>query len=156
LAACRVSRWLRGFTTRYKIHHTTFDWTNFELYLPYLDPFVINVSWIFPLLFERQLKTFHNMKKLPRRHNFLSKLRRYKTHLSYLTWTYSTIMSNDHILLNIAIFLLFYSSRILYLSLYKFIISFIVKYPWSYYTVIETFSCQNWVFAILFFSFFMS
>ncbi|KAG7585891.1 hypothetical protein ISN45_Aa02g012410 [Arabidopsis thaliana x Arabidopsis arenosa] len=39
---------------------------NSELYLPYLDPIVINVPWIFPLLFERPLKIFQSIKKLPR------------------------------------------------------------------------------------------
>ncbi|KAG7552428.1 Zinc finger CCHC-type [Arabidopsis thaliana x Arabidopsis arenosa] len=64
---------------------------NSELYLPYLDPIVINVPWIFPLLFERPLKIFQSIKKLPRRHNFLPKLTRYKAHLTCLIWT------NDHI-----------------------------------------------------------
>ncbi|KAG7535534.1 Zinc finger CCHC-type [Arabidopsis thaliana x Arabidopsis arenosa] len=64
---------------------------NPELYLPYLDPIVINVPWIFPLLFERPLKIFQSIKKLPRRHNFLPKLTRYKAHLTCLIWT------NDHI-----------------------------------------------------------
>ncbi|KAG7557094.1 hypothetical protein ISN44_As11g030920 [Arabidopsis suecica] len=64
---------------------------NSELYLPYLDPIVINVPWIFPLLFECPLKIFQSIKKLPRRHNFLPKLTRYKAHLTCLIWT------NDHI-----------------------------------------------------------
>ena len=85
---------------------------NYELYLPYLDPFVIIFSWLLPFLFERLLKICQSIKNIPRCHNFLPKLTRYKTYLTWLIWIDSTIMSNDHISLNIVVCFLFYSSRI--------------------------------------------
>ncbi|XP_020880752.1 uncharacterized protein LOC110228284, partial [Arabidopsis lyrata subsp. lyrata] len=56
-------------------------------YLPYMEPKEINLQQLFPSLFVRLCENLETLQKLPRRHNFLPKLTRYKVHLTCLTWT---------------------------------------------------------------------
>ncbi|KAG7543650.1 hypothetical protein ISN45_Aa07g035400 [Arabidopsis thaliana x Arabidopsis arenosa] len=56
-------------------------------YLPYMEPKEINLQQLYPSLFVRLCENLETLQKLPRRHNFLPKLTRYKAHLTCLTWT---------------------------------------------------------------------
>ena len=60
-------------------------------YLPYMEPKEIDYQQLFPSLFVRLCENLETLQYIPRRHNFLSKLTRYKAHLTHLIWTYSTI-----------------------------------------------------------------
>jgi len=60
-------------------------------YLLYMEPKEINFQQLFPSLFVRLCENLETLQYIPRRHNFLSKLTRYKAHLTHLIWTYSTI-----------------------------------------------------------------
>lgn len=62
-------------------------WVKFEQHFPYMDPFDITLQRFLPYLFVCVLEMLQSLRKLPISRTCLTKLTRYKTHLTCLIWT---------------------------------------------------------------------